>query len=117
MQLTTLLTAALLPLVALAQDSTTTATSTVYLTKTIKIAKVVATTTMTYNNATSSYMPTGTGASSIILASTTTPSEAGSTTSTGAVVSPSIDNNSGSSLGAAQVAIAGVAGIVVAALM
>ena len=115
MQLTKILAAVVLPLVAVAQDasdSTTTATSTITLTRTIKLAKVVATTTSTIYNTTSSYALTGTGSSTIVLPTTT-----GSPTTATPVISPTIDPNAGVALNAANVALAGFAGIFVAALM
>lgn len=103
MQFTTIATALLLPLLAVAQDSTTTMTSTQYLTKTVTLSRVH-TATMTYDNSTSSYLPTGTG-STTLASPTTEPT-----------VSPTI-NNAGSALGAANVAVVAIAGVVVAALM
>jgi hypothetical protein len=58
MHLPTLTAALLLPFLVMAQDSTTTSTST--MTKTITVLQVVATETMTYHNATSTYASVGT---------------------------------------------------------
>ncbi|KAI1648733.1 hypothetical protein F4815DRAFT_89145 [Daldinia loculata] len=121
MQISTIVATALLPLLAVADTSTTTSTMT--MTKYITIQKVVATSSIFSANSTSVYQPTGTisssfhSSSSIALATTTTGSD-GTPTTVAPTVSPTIDNNnSGASLGSAHVALAGLAGIVVAALM
>jgi len=103
MQFSSIATALLLPLLAVAQDSTTTCTSTQYLTKTVTLSRVH-TATMTYNNSTASYMPTGVISSSAVPSGTTEPT-----------LSPTI--NAGSALDAANVAVLAVAGMVVAALI
>ncbi|KAF3062401.1 hypothetical protein GL218_02912 [Daldinia childiae] len=121
MQISTIVATALLPLLAVADPSTTTSTMT--MTKYITIQKVVATSSIFSSaNSTSVYQPTGTisssfHSSSIALPTTTTGSD-GTPTTVAPTVSPTIDNNnSGASLGSAHVALAGLAGIVVAALM
>lgn len=58
MHLPTLTAALLLPFLVMAQESTTTSTST--MTKTITVLQVVATETMTYHNASSTYASAGT---------------------------------------------------------
>ncbi|KAI8966467.1 hypothetical protein F5Y11DRAFT_156939 [Daldinia sp. FL1419] len=118
MQISTIVATALLPLLAAADTSTTTSTMT--MTKYITIQRVATSSVFTANS-TSVYQPTGTGSSyhssSIALPTTTTGSD-GTPTTVSPTVSPTIDNNnSGASLGSSHVALAGLAGIVVAALM
>ncbi|KAI0112994.1 hypothetical protein F4814DRAFT_331366 [Daldinia grandis] len=127
MQISTIVATALLPLLAVADPSTTTSTMT--MTKYVTIQKVVATSSIFSANSTTVYQPTGTisssspsfhssfYSSSIALPTTTTGSD-GTPTTVAPTVSPTIDNNnSGASLGSAHVALAGLAGIIVAALM
>ncbi|KAI1080574.1 hypothetical protein F5B20DRAFT_580235 [Whalleya microplaca] len=118
MQLTSFVATALLPLLAVAETSTL--TSTLVMTKYVTIQKVATTSSALYSaNSTSSvFFPTGTGASSsaVVLPTTTTGAD-GSTTVSSPTVSPTINNNGGSSLGSAQVAFAGVAGLLVAAML
>ncbi|KAI0845843.1 hypothetical protein F5Y00DRAFT_161059 [Daldinia vernicosa] len=126
MQISTIVATALLPLLAVADPSTTTSTMTMtkYITiqKVVSTSSVVATSSIFSANSTSVYQPTGTisssfHSSSIALPTTTTGSD-GTPTTVAPTVSPTIDNNnSGASLGSAHVALAGLAGIVVAALM
>ncbi|KAI0385169.1 hypothetical protein F5Y04DRAFT_206785 [Hypomontagnella monticulosa] len=115
MQISTIIATALLPLLAMAETSTTTSTMT--MTKYITISKV--STSSVYSANSTSFYPTGTissPSSSFALPTTTTGSN-GTPTTVAPVVSPTIDNNSGVSLGSAHVALAGLAGMVVAALM
>ncbi|OTA97630.1 hypothetical protein M434DRAFT_26664 [Hypoxylon sp. CO27-5] len=113
MQILTLVATALLPLLAVAETSTT--TSTLTMTKYITIQRV-ATSSVYSANSTSVY-PTGTGSSSFVAATTTTGAD-GTPTTVAPTVSPSIDNqNAGAALGSAHVALAGLAGVVVAALI
>ncbi|KAI1394668.1 hypothetical protein F4819DRAFT_253953 [Hypoxylon fuscum] len=117
MQLSSILATALLPLLAVAETSTTTSTMT--MTKYITISKVSTSSIYSVANSTSFYAATGTisAPSSSFVVPTTTTGADGTPTTVAPTVSPTIDNNSGSSLGSAHVAIAGLAGIVVAALM
>ncbi|KAI1741962.1 hypothetical protein F4680DRAFT_50729 [Xylaria scruposa] len=115
MQLKAIVATALLPLLAVADD--TTLTSTMTMTKYVTISKVA--TTSVYTNATSSfYQPIGTGYSSIVHA-TTTAKEGSASAATTPTASPSpVDNGKGS--GAASLSafgFAGVAGMVLAALL
>ncbi|KAI0487532.1 hypothetical protein F4859DRAFT_510106 [Xylaria cf. heliscus] len=114
MQLKAIIVTALLPLLAVADDSTLTSTMT--MTKTITISKVA--TSSVYTNATSSsYQPIGTGYSTF-LPTTTTKQGSGSATVTPTATPSAIDNGKGS--GAASLSafgFAGVAGMVLAALM
>ncbi|KAI0551491.1 hypothetical protein F4679DRAFT_582654 [Xylaria curta] len=115
MQLKAIVATALLPLLAVADD--TTLTSTMTMTKYVTISKVA--TSSVYTNATSSfYQPIGTGYSSIVH-TTTTAKEGSASATTTPTASPSpVDNGKGS--GAASLSafgLAGVAGMVLAALM
>ncbi|KAI0116613.1 hypothetical protein F4776DRAFT_666367 [Hypoxylon sp. NC0597] len=113
MQISTIVATALLPLLAVAETSTT--TSTLTMTKYITIQRVA--TSSVYSANSTSIFPTGTGSVSSIVATTTTGAD-GTPTTVAPTVSPSIDNqNAGATLGSAQVALAGLAGVVVAALM
>ncbi|KAI0863443.1 hypothetical protein F4860DRAFT_62132 [Xylaria cubensis] len=116
MQLKAIVATALLPLLAVADDSTLTSTMT--MTKYVTISKVVATSSV-YTNATSSfYQPIGTGYSSIVHATTTAKQGSGSATTTPTASPSPVDNGKGS--GAASLSafgFAGVAGMVLAALM
>ncbi|KAK3939736.1 hypothetical protein QBC46DRAFT_141503 [Diplogelasinospora grovesii] len=104
MHLATIATALLLPFVAVAEPTiTTTSTSYMTLTRTVTLMRA-GTETVTYNG-TTSHQPTG---ASTVLGTTAT--------TTAPVVSPTI-NNSGSALGAANVAVVAMAGVVVAALL
>ncbi|KAI0440144.1 hypothetical protein F4803DRAFT_488448 [Xylaria telfairii] len=113
MQLKTIVATALLPLLAVADD--TTLTSTMTMTKYITISRVA--TSSVYTNATSTFHPIGTGYSTII--PTTTAAEGSGSATTTPTASPSpVDNGKGS--GAASLSafgLAGVAGMVLAALM
>jgi hypothetical protein len=100
MQLKALFAAALLPALALA-NNTTTCTSTTTLTKTVTLERIVATETALHSNSTL-YIPTGAG--NPTATRTTGPSTVASL-------------SAGMSLEAAQYAFVGVAGMVVAALM
>ncbi|KAK9791411.1 hypothetical protein SCARD494_07594 [Seiridium cardinale] len=122
MQLSSIVTLALLPLLAVADGEISTQTSTTTLYKTITIQRAVSTYSATYSasfNSTSSfYQPTGTGSTSGVHATTTTKAGSSSTSSSSSTASPSIDNGNGAmSLGAANVAAAGIVGMIVAALM
>ncbi|KAI1171276.1 hypothetical protein F4777DRAFT_66323 [Nemania sp. FL0916] len=114
MQLKTIVATALVPMLAVAQDSTLTSTMT--MTKYITISKV--STSSVYSNATTSsfHQPTGTGYPIY-----TTSSLGGGATPTisSPTVSPTIDNgNGGSGAGSLQAfGLAGVVGMVLAALM
>ncbi|KAI1417314.1 hypothetical protein F5Y13DRAFT_83034 [Hypoxylon sp. FL1857] len=114
MQLSAIVATVLLPLLAVADTSTTTSTMT--MTKYITIQKVATSSVFSANS--TSYYPTGTGSISSIVVPTTTTGADGSPTTAAPTVSPSIDNqNAGAALGSAHVALAGLAGVVVAALM
>lgn len=110
MHFSAIVAAALLPLLAVAETSTL--TSYLTMTKTITIEK--AATYTAYNTTSSYYLPTGTGAITVLSSTTTVPAGATKTT-TSATVSPTI--NAAGSLSAAKVAAAGVAGMVMAAFM
>ncbi|KAI0425395.1 hypothetical protein F5Y09DRAFT_346759 [Xylaria sp. FL1042] len=114
MQLKTIVATALLPLLAVADD-TSTLTSTMTMTKYVTIARVA--TSSVYSNATStSFHPLGTGYST--LPTTTAQQGSGSPTSSSPTVSPTIDNGGNSGAGSLSAfGFAGVAGMVVAALM
>ncbi|KAI2614965.1 hypothetical protein GGR54DRAFT_312490 [Hypoxylon sp. NC1633] len=118
MQLSSIVATALLPLLALAETSTTTSTMT--MTKYITISKVSTSSIYSANSTTSYYLPTGTGSiasvSSTFVVPTTTTGADGSPTVVAPTVSPTI-NNSAAGLGSAHVALAGLVGVVVAALM
>ncbi|KAL7621540.1 hypothetical protein AAE478_008865 [Parahypoxylon ruwenzoriense] len=114
MQLSSIIATALLPLLAVAETSTT--TSTLTMTKYITIQKV-ATSSVFSANSTSFYSATGAVSSSFVVPATTTTGTNGTPTTVAPAVSPTIDNNSGVALGSAHVALAGLAGMVVAALM
>ncbi|TRX98652.1 hypothetical protein FHL15_000726 [Xylaria flabelliformis] len=116
MQLKAIVATVLLPLLAVADD--TTLTSTMTMTKYVTISKVA--TSSVYTNATSSfYQPIGTGYSSIVHTTTTAKQGSASATTTTPTASPSpVDNGKGS--GATSLSafgFAGVAGMVLAALM
>jgi hypothetical protein len=110
MHLPTIATALLLPVLAAADSlSSTTATMTSTMTQTVTLMRAhTVTSTLAYNS-TTSYMPTGGSG-------TTTSFVAPTTTGPSASVSP-ISKNAGSTLGAAHVVIAGIAGVVVVAMM
>ncbi|KAI8624936.1 hypothetical protein F5Y19DRAFT_480174 [Xylariaceae sp. FL1651] len=117
MHLTSIVATALLPLLAIADD-TSTATSTMTMTKYVTISKVATSSIYAAANATSSfYLPTGTGYSSGVVPTTTSAGEdSGSPTGSSPTVSPTIDNGNGAgSLSA--FAFAGVAGMALAALI
>lgn len=120
MQLQTIVATVLLPLLAVAQDSTLTSTMT--MTKYVTISKVATSSVYVVANATSSFhTPIGTGYSTILpttTAATTTDSE-GSATPTGSSpsVSPTIDNGNSGAGSLTAFGFAGLAGMVVAALM
>ncbi|KAI2464086.1 hypothetical protein F4781DRAFT_436758 [Annulohypoxylon bovei var. microspora] len=115
MQISALLATALLPLLAVAETSTTTSTMT--MTKYITIQKVATSSVFSANSTT--VFPTATGsvtASSGIVSATVTTGADGSPTTAAPTVSPSIDNqNSGAML--APAAFVGFAGMVFAAMM
>ena len=104
MQLSSLL-FAVLPALALAQEaSTTTYTSTTKLTKTVTLSRVH-TVTAYHQNTTTSHMSVGTASRYTALPTTTGPS-------------PShVTGNAGSALDASNVAMAGIAGMIVVAMM
>ena len=105
MHLPTIFAALLLPLAAIAEDlSTTTATSTLTLTKTLTLQRAAMS---TGHNSTASFHPTTASTTLQPSASTTTPGQS--------ITSP--PNNAGSALGAAHVAAAAMAGVVVAAFL
>ena len=88
MQLSTIFTAALLPLVALAETSTQTSTMT--MTKTVTISRVSTTSTTMSFNSTSSYMATGTAGSSVaVLSANLTSTSVGTASSVVATEGPS----------------------------
>ncbi|KAI0837936.1 hypothetical protein F5Y06DRAFT_296936 [Hypoxylon sp. FL0890] len=115
MQLSAIVATALLPLLAVADTSTTTSTMT--MTKYITIQRVATTSVFSANSTT--FYPTGTAsASSGVLVPTTTTGADGTPTTVAPTVSPSIDNqNAGAALGSTHVALAGLAGMVIAALI
>jgi hypothetical protein len=115
MQLTNIVATALLPLLAVAEDAST-LTSTMTMTKYVTISKVATSSIYASNNTTSYYLPTGTGYSSVVIPTTTPGEDSGSPTSSSPTVSPTIDNGNGAS-SLSAFAFAGVAGMVVAALM
>lgn len=118
MQLQTIIAAALLPLLAVAQE--TTLTSTMTMTKYVTISKVATSSVYVAANTTSSFhTPIGTGYSTILPATTTATTDAeGSATPTSSspTVSPTIDNGSGAG-SLTAFSFAGLAGMVVAALL
>ncbi|KAG6367645.1 hypothetical protein INS49_001838 [Diaporthe citri] len=112
MQLTSILSVAILPLLAYAQDTTsgtTTLTQTSTMTKTVTLASNTVTMTAT-NNSTNE--PTSVTRSSSSRATATSSTKASSET-------PGVNGlgNGAASLGSSHVAIAGVAGMLVVALM
>ncbi|GAP86716.1 hypothetical protein SAMD00023353_2000070 [Rosellinia necatrix] len=111
MQFKTIVAAALLPLLAVAED--TTLTSTMTMTKYVTISKVA--TSSVYANSTATFHPTGTGYSTI-LPTTTDVDSSGSPTTSSPTVSPTIDNNNGAG-SLTALSFAGVAGMVLAAMM
>ncbi|KAI1323619.1 hypothetical protein F5Y16DRAFT_335123 [Xylariaceae sp. FL0255] len=111
MQLTSIVATALLPLLALGQ-TTSTMTSTMTMTKTITISQVSQTSYVT--NTTASYSPMGTGHFTVPVS--TTPGSGSSPTTSSPTVSPTIDNTGGAGTLSAY-AFAGVAGMVLAALL
>ncbi|KAI1272182.1 hypothetical protein F5Y07DRAFT_403699 [Xylaria sp. FL0933] len=115
MHLKTIVATALLPLLAVADD-TQTLTSTMTMTKYVTIARVA--TSSVYSNATAtSFHPLGTGYSTV-LPTTTAQQGSGSPTSSSPTVSPTIDNGGSSGAGSLSAfGFAGVAGMVLAALM
>lgn len=120
MHLATLTSVLLLPFMAVSAGSTTTAFTTTSQTKTVTIARVH-TATVVNGTSTAPYS-LGTGVSSYLstanstnLASSTAAKKT-STTTTAASASTT-SSSSGSALGPAHVAVAAVAGVVVAALM
>lgn len=104
---------ALLPAVALADNaaSTTTQTSTKVLTKTYFLSQVH-TVTSVFNNATSTYMTTA-----VSTAETTETTDVAVVTSSAAPSPTVVDKSAGSALEAGKLAVAGVAGMVIVALM
>ncbi|TGJ78335.1 hypothetical protein E0Z10_g10431 [Xylaria hypoxylon] len=114
MQLMTIVATALLPLLAVADDAST-LTSTMTMTKYVTISKVA--TSSVYANVTSSFhQPIGTGYST--LPTTTAEQSSGSPTSSSPTVSPTIDNGGSSGAGSLSAfGFAGVAGMVLAAIM
>ncbi|KAI1212746.1 uncharacterized protein F4807DRAFT_457544 [Annulohypoxylon truncatum] len=114
MQIFAIVATALLPLLAVAETSTTTSTMT--MTKYITIQKAATTSSVFSANSTTAF-PTGTisGSAAIVTATTTTGAD-GSPTTVAPTVSPTIDNqNSGAML--APAAFAGLAGMVFAAMI
>ncbi|KAI0118271.1 hypothetical protein GGR51DRAFT_209362 [Nemania sp. FL0031] len=111
MQLKTIVATALLPLLAVAEDSTLTSTMT--MTKYVTISKVA--TSSIYMNATSSFhQATGTG---YTVLTTTTAEGSASATSSSPTVSPTIDNGNSGAGSLSAFGFAGVIGMVLAALM
>ncbi|KAH8886406.1 hypothetical protein GQ53DRAFT_828054 [Thozetella sp. PMI_491] len=110
MHLATIATALLLPLVALAEEptTTTTCTTTMTLTQTITLKRVASTTFSA--NATSLYNPTGSGASTTLRAPA-------STTTASTTASPSVKLNGGALVGPANMAVVAIGGAVVAWLL
>lgn len=113
MKTSTLLSALALPLLALAQSSeeTSTTTSTVTLTQTIQL-KMIETHTATVYNTTAL-----TGASSSLIPSATESLETSPTSDSAAESSAITDESAASPLGAANLALVAVMGVVVAALI
>ncbi|KAI0172808.1 hypothetical protein GGR52DRAFT_422629 [Hypoxylon sp. FL1284] len=122
MQLSSVLAAAVLPLLAAAETSTMTSTMT--MTKYVTISKVSTSSVISTSssaNSTVFHAATGTGlpsiSSSFVLPTTTTGAD-GTPTTVAPTISPTIDNtDSGAGLNSANLAFAGLAGIVVAALI
>ncbi|KAJ0122995.1 hypothetical protein J7T55_011456 [Diaporthe amygdali] len=117
MQLTSILSAALLPLLALAQDTTsgtTTLTQTSTMTKTITLASNTVTMTATNNSTSESTSVTRASSKATATASSSSSSAKSSSSET-----PGVNGlgNGAASLGSSHVAIAGVAGMLVVALM
>ncbi|KAI1104518.1 hypothetical protein F4804DRAFT_332179 [Jackrogersella minutella] len=115
MQISAILATALLPLLAVADTSTTTSTMT--MTKYITIEKAASSTIYSANS--TSVFPTGaaSGSSTFVVPTTASGSE-GTPTTAAPSLSPTIDNqNAGAALGSAHVAFVGLAGMVVAALL
>lgn len=117
MQLTSIFSAALLPLLALAQDTTsgtTTSTLTSTLTKTVTLSKATVTMTMSSNSSSSGY---ATGTTGYTVKATGTASSTGSSSSTTAIPGVNELGSGAASLNSAHVAVAGFAGMLVVALM
>ncbi|KAH7037194.1 uncharacterized protein B0I36DRAFT_358930 [Microdochium trichocladiopsis] len=116
MQLSTLITAALLPAAAFADVVYSTSTSTTTLTHYITLQKVSTSTAFTsyaVNTTSQSYYPTGSWSSASITLPTST-----STTTKGPTTTPSVAPTNGAGvLGTAHVVIAGIAGMAVAAML
>lgn len=118
MQLSTLITAALLPAAAFADAVYTTSTSTTTLTHYITLQKISTSTAFTsyaVNTTSQSYMPTGSWTSATI----TLPSSTGPTSASASIPSPTgvAPSNAAGVLGSAHVVIAGIVGMAVAAMM
>ncbi len=117
MQLKTIVATALLPLLAVADESSSTLTSTMTMTKYITISRVA--TSSVYSNATTSsfHQPIGTGYSTAV-PTTTAEQGSGSPTGSSPTVSPTIDNGGHSGAGSLSAfGLAGVVGMFLAALM
>ncbi|KAK5636456.1 hypothetical protein RRF57_012168 [Xylaria bambusicola] len=116
MQLKTIVATALLPLLAVADD-TSTLTSTMTMTKYITIARVA--TSSVYANATTSsfHTPIGTGYSTVIPTTTSAQQGSASPTSSSSTSTPTSNTNNSGTSSLSAFGFAGVVGIVVAALM
>lgn len=129
MQLTSILAAAMLPLLALADDptsGTTTVTQTSTLTKTVTLASNTVTMTasvtatgMGNSSSSSSGYPTGTGTGSYSAKVTSTKSSSSSSSSSSASTTPGVNGmgNGAASLSSSHVVVAGLAGMLVVALL
>lgn len=111
MQLSALITAALLPAAALADAVTSTSTSTTTLTHYITLQKVSTATAFTsyaVNTTSQSYYPTGSWSSASVTLPTVTP---------GPTALPTTPASGAGALRAAHVVVAGLAGMAVAAML
>lgn len=116
MQLKTLVATALLPLLAVADD-TSTLTSTMTMTKYVTIARVA--TSSVYANATTSsfHNPIGTGYSTILPTTTAAQQSSASPTSSSPTSTSTSANGENGAGSLSAFGLAGVVGMVVAALM
>lgn len=119
MRLSSIFAAALLPLAAMAEDDSTystTSTSTMTMTKYITLERASTATGAPWgSNGTATYMPTGTGG--VYPTPTASPSNGDSGSGAPAATSSVPPPSAGVALNGANVALAAVAGVVVAALM
>ncbi|KAI1361125.1 hypothetical protein F5Y08DRAFT_29214 [Xylaria arbuscula] len=116
MQLKTLVATAVLPLLAVADD-TSTLTSTMTMTKYVTIARVATSSVYSNATATSLHTPIGTGYSSILPTTTAAQQTSASSTSSSPASTSTSANGENGAGSLSAFAFAGVAGMVVAALM